>query len=91
MEIAHVAAQREARRQLEVLAYAVEQCARELLVKAHVVGAHTYYIICAAVAEAHGCVQLGACAAESHDVDGGLRVHVYESYLVGYGVAGVVD
>ena len=38
---AHIATQAPTGRQLEVLAYAVEECGGELLVEAHEMGSHT--------------------------------------------------
>ena len=55
--VAHVAAEAQLRGELEILSYAIEQRAGELLVDAHEVSAYTQHVVCRAVAEAHGEVQ----------------------------------
>ena len=91
MIISEVATERKTRSDVEVLAYTIEQSTREMLVESEVMGAYTYYIIGASVAETYSQVGLCSRSAVSHDVDTGIRIDIDESNLMSKRVATVVD
>lgn len=62
-----------------------------MLVESKVMGAYTYYIIGASVAETYSQVGFGSRSAVSHDVDTGIRIDIDESNLMSERVATVVD
>ena len=91
MIIAEVAAETESWRELEILSYAVEQGSREFLVDAHEMRSYTYYIICAAIAEPQCYISLRGRAKIGKHIDARLGIDIDETYLMGNGVACVID
>lgn len=88
---AHIATQCQSWCEVEILSDAIIDGTGEIAVETHIVGSRTKNVIGAAVAVAHGSIELGARSGRKHIVDGGLGIDVDQSYLVCQGVASDVD
>lgn len=88
---AEITAEGEAAGELEVAAEAVEQCSREVLVEAHIVGTYADDAVGQPVAEPDGGIELRCRSCSQHDIDMGLGIDVDKSDLMGGGVTRIVD